>query len=556
MNKPNTPETIDSKNHCLPDNYPVVIDSPSVILADCKSGMMVNIQSGKKSEKAFNDRLVETRFGKDYLESLKINNQNNFPSPPPTFIRNDSQSDYKGDWYQLACLSRCHEIPVDQRGVDKDQRCCCPFCQFVWGDIHLENANFMYADLKNVQLGGAHLEYVHFEYAHLENALLCNAYLENALLCDTHLERANLRDAILTGATLKDAILDGADVRGAKGIVFDSNRVERLLIEGKAPDPWSVLRRNYTGPSFFFHLLLLTAFFLPYISKAIVLSGVHEGMVLIEKKGLPVLRKIEQDADYQVPLHDAIDKMADKLGSNMESVSLTQEFVRIRKEQFDSKIDPLPSISFYFELLQKWWDNQYMNRKAAFWTLLGYGNNSFYTLIFFLVTLMMIAYNFCRYYLTKEVSFLRDAEERAKVTPSRIEYMGQIDRQFDSRSFWSAIYEAWKSWKSASSAWWKELKGKTLYVTVFAIIVVTFLVFWWISEFFFYMSCLFGLIGIVAWIFGILDDFKHNLFFPAPIKYLGLYRLHQFVNVVMYFGYGVLVIQVFHWLYYTKIPTY
>ena len=284
--------------------------------------------------------------------------------------------------------------------------------------------------------------------------------------------------------------------------------MERLLIEGNAPDPWSKLRRSYTGPSFFFHLLLLTAFLLPYIGKAIVLTGISEGMILVNEK----LKDVPEN------LHQL-------------------------KDQWNA-----------------------IEKETALWTLLGYGNNKPETFAFFLVTLMMIAYNIIRLILTREVNFLRDAEERSKITPGREEYMGQTDRSmrqtdqsFDSRSFWLGAWHALKTWIICINSWRKDNKISTLWQIVLslvgiAIIVSTILVIFLPSNFYIGLFCFFGMAGIFAWIFGLVK--RDDLLPPSLIKYLGLYRLHQIASTFMYIGYFALGLQIFRWLWVTQIPTY
>lgn len=96
--------------------------------------------------------------------------------------------------------------------------------------------------------------------------------------------------ATLTGARLDEANLTGADLRGAKGLRFDANLVRDIHIRGDAPDPWSVLRRSYTGPRFFVHFALLVAFVLPYAGKVLALTAAgHAFEWLRSREHLPDL---------------------------------------------------------------------------------------------------------------------------------------------------------------------------------------------------------------------------------------------------------------------------
>ena len=328
-------------------------------------------EGNKRSVKDFHYDLAKKVFGDEYMKNDVIVRQKR----SQVFIHEDLPEVFQGDWFQLAFLLRCHETKIEKRIIDEQHHCGCDFCCNKWCDIfHFEHARLNDVDLEKVRFLKAHLENAWLINANLKNAWLSNATLENANLCGANLEKAllmetNLKNAILsganlTGAQLKHANLNGADVRGATGIIFDSNRVDRLRIEGKAPDPWSVLRRNYTGPRFFIHILLLVAFLLPYIGKAIVLTSISNGMVLIDKTLSAIPTDISTDT-----------------------------------------------------LLKK---------KAAVWILMGFtnDNNIIITFYFVIIAWMMIAYNIFRYILATKVSDLREAEDRSKITPAKKEYLG------------------------------------------------------------------------------------------------------------------------------------
>lgn len=596
------PTAPNSPNHYRPADHPVHLPWVSDILGNYKAKK--HVERDGKSEEAFHKDLAVEAFGEDYMAKLLEN-----------------QKGFQGDWFQLAFLLMCHRTKIEKQGIDEDLRCFCPFCLADWGDIHLEHAILTNAHLEGINLRHAYLEHAILTNAHLEGALIRDAHLEHAGLGCARLENASLANSCLdnanfgyahlknarlanaycrntnffnanfTGAKLGNANLDGADVRDAKGIVFDSNHVAQIRIEGNAPDPWSVLRRNYTGPNFFFHLLFLMAFFLPFFSKAIVLTGISETMYLIDKKGQPASSRIADSTDYQTPPHSTVDKVTINLESNLESFPRSQEIVETQHKQLSSKIDALTPISTYFSQLQQWWNDQYMNRKTAAWTLVGYGNNNFGTFTFFLVTLMMIFYNIVRLILTKEISFLRDAEERSKITPSRKEYMGETCQEFDSQSFSVVFLAALKLWVPAFISWrkniitswgkalhfslrklwdaevwvWKQRKNGFFYIGTVTVVIV-YAGFCYLDVFFLWLLNLICLVGVVGGIFGIVKhkdkneikwiDFSSNLLPPSPIKYLGLYRVHQVAMVLMFIGYGALVFQICRWLWCTQIPTY
>ena len=98
--------------------------------------------------------------------------------------------------------------------------------------------------------------------------VLSGANLEGASLA-----YANLRGALLQGAKLKDARLlhadlREADLRGVHGAIFDESKTIYAISGLAAKDPWSILRRKYTGVMLLFHLLLLVTFLFPYVARA------------------------------------------------------------------------------------------------------------------------------------------------------------------------------------------------------------------------------------------------------------------------------------------------
>lgn len=260
--------------------------------------------SYEESKEAYNEEAAREAFGDEFINGLKAR-----------------QADFRGDWWHLALLIR--NLKRDKKNsVLKDRYRIRQWNR--WrervmestgsrseelhlegahlADTHLEQVKLMFAHLENADLAGAHLEHANLicaqlehanvEWAHLEHASLRGAtlehanmewaYLEHVALSEAnlehanvefaHLEHADLSEANLEHARLREAGLDRADVRRAEGLRFDRNRVEGISIEANAPDPWSVLRRKYTGPWFFVHLLLLGVFFAPYAAHALYLT--------------------------------------------------------------------------------------------------------------------------------------------------------------------------------------------------------------------------------------------------------------------------------------------
>ncbi|MFN3199973.1 MAG: pentapeptide repeat-containing protein [Bradymonadia bacterium] len=150
-------------------------------------------------------------------------------------------------------------------------------------EAHLEGAHLKYAHLDGANLEGAHLDGADLLWAHLKGANLLWAHLEGACLEGAHLEGAHLKYAHLDGAHLAEAHLNDADLRGASGFIFDSTCIRSAKIDPHSRDPWSIIRRNYTGPMMMFHLLLLLAFIIPLGLRTAMLVGVNKGQEFSEQ---------------------------------------------------------------------------------------------------------------------------------------------------------------------------------------------------------------------------------------------------------------------------------
>ena len=137
---------------------------------------------------------------------------------------------------------------------------------------NLTEANLTWADLKGVNLTradltGANLAGPNLTKATLDRANLTRASLKGADLTGANLTHANLSDCDLTDAVLKQAVLVGANLDGTRGIQLDSTYTRDAGFSAWARDPWSQLRRAYSGTLLAFHLLILAAFFLPVAAR-------------------------------------------------------------------------------------------------------------------------------------------------------------------------------------------------------------------------------------------------------------------------------------------------
>lgn len=199
------------------------------------------------------------------------------------------------------------------------------------------------------------------------------AELKDSVARHANFTCADLAQVDLRGAKLHLANFEQTNVHGARGLLFNNNRVEGIHIGGRAQDPWSELRRKYTGPWFFVHLALLAVFFAPFIANASYLTG----------------------------------------------KSWLQQWSVQEYHALDNRLPELAPIRTYQRELERRFLETHEDRLAV-WTLLGLNRGTFPLTLAALV----ILYNAIRGYLTLRVSTLRDAEERSSSTPKLEEYYG------------------------------------------------------------------------------------------------------------------------------------
>ena len=170
-----------------------------------------------------------------------------------------------------------------------------------------------------------------------------------------------------------DTSLNKTNLQHTSGLLFDFNAIDRVNIEGNSKDPWTTLRRTYTGPKYFLNLLLSVAFFIPFLFKAVYLSVVSTTQsTLIE-----FTENLKAKSDEIFVLREAITQSLNSFESSREEI----------------------------------W---------AGLVLIGWSDGPFWTLL----TAIVILYNLIRAYLTSKVSSLRDAEERSKISPTLGQYYG------------------------------------------------------------------------------------------------------------------------------------
>jgi hypothetical protein len=248
-------------------------------------------------------------------------------------------------------------------------------------------------DLKGFNLRGRDLNGYDLRGANMQEAILRGSKLRSNLR-GALLERADLRAADLKGAWLDDkesdlrgadlraadteeALFDEADLRSVRGLILDSARVRNARFSPTASDPWSLLRRGYTGPRLLFNLLILLVFVTPYAAKT-------AGWIAVDRVEENVKGSMEWIA---------------KETSRLSSSSPEFQFAHSAAEYLLSRT---PSTAHGWSEYKIWELLIGVDRPAAFW----------------IAAVVLIVYNLARSFLTLVVAPLRDEEERSGHAPA------------------------------------------------------------------------------------------------------------------------------------------
>ena len=208
------------------------------------------------------------------------------------------------------------------------------------------------------------------------------AKLEGAVLDRAKLTNANLTDC--QGLRFDDSRILHARLTSRPGNFFNRN-LNPWFIYSPVTDPWSELRRAYTGPNFLLTLLALIAFLLPYMFQIATWRSINIAQDLMQS----TLIQLEQD--YQTLLEQEVIGPAEAgiLAGTLESLKGVDTCLAAECQSY------------------------------RIWQLL-IGWNRGWQFVF--LALAIIGYNMLRFYLTQAVAGFREEEERSGYTPALKEY--------------------------------------------------------------------------------------------------------------------------------------
>ena len=180
-------------------------------------------------------------------------------------------------------------------------------------------------------------------------------------------------------ASLFDAELPEADLRTARRYILDATMVRGARFAALPRDPWSRLRRAYTGPRLIFNLLFLTLFFVPYAAKTAYWVGVN--------------RTEQRVYETMTALGERTGELRD---AHPEAAAALEQSVAAVHQKL-----PGPN-------------NPNARRSRVGWLVIGADRQAWY---YWVTAVLLIAYNVMRMLLTWVVAPMRDEEERSGHTP-------------------------------------------------------------------------------------------------------------------------------------------
>ncbi len=254
---------------------------------------------------------------------------------------------------------------------------------------------------------------------------------------------------------LKSARLDEADLSDAQlffvGVVplwrrillpwqfpfkLDFTRTRDTQFEPKVSDPWSILRRNYTGPQFALHLLFLLLFALPFFARSLYWRGVNEVQEIGYKAAVSQVRMAANHLRESPGARAWVQETEGFLERHAETLTGEGRLAAYRglrhvlesAARLESGANLLDPAALAKERL---WASEAKallhlpllreeaHERPVWQLLVGLDKGLFY---FLLVLLPVILYNVLRAWLTYKVSLLRDAEERSGYSPRWSDY--------------------------------------------------------------------------------------------------------------------------------------
>ena len=301
-------------------------------------------------------------------------------------------------------------------------------------EANLANAKLQHAMLTGAMLRGAILNTANLDHAHLDQADLSGADLANAKLRGTDLIQANLSNADLREADLKGAKLSYADIsnanfRGAKGFTLDDTYVRDTHFDPASKDRWSILRRKYSGPMFFIHIVFLLIFLGTYGGRAMFWVGVNGAQESLNNSQKFLLKQIQMlekaDTDAFSMDETKLEALLSEKGFETGTIAIVLDIIKnrptppapvVKAAAYNNVLTKLSNVTLCLRL-------ECQKPQPIWRVLLRYEYEQNHRYFPFILATALLVYNILRGFLTWRVGILRDAEERSGYSPGYFEYV-------------------------------------------------------------------------------------------------------------------------------------
>lgn len=289
-------------------------------------------------------------------------------------------------------------------------------------EARLSAANFTKAVLNRVNLTNSDVSSSIFDGAQLFNADLRHCKAQLSSFCRANLKLAKLQYSDFRYASLQESDLDQAnfeeaDLRNVKGCYFLSdNFIRYAKFSPNASDPYSMLRKNYTGYKFAIILVLTIVAISPYFLKALTwdllgkaqIAGSEILTTLIAQPKLQYLPPppsgdtVQATTGTPIPIRQTTPNSS----SRIHAAEVEPELILpgSGNQTAPSNPPPLPEL----------------RQTRVLWIVLGL-EEPFPSLALSSL-LVLLFYNCIRGLVTINVSRLREAEERSSHSPGKAEY--------------------------------------------------------------------------------------------------------------------------------------
>jgi len=322
----------------------------------------------------------------------------------------------------------------------------------------LDDATVVSSDLSNTNLSNASLLGANFSDSSLDIAVLNGADLRHANLSDASLIAADLRRATLTGTNLSRASLYRLRMdswrfdwiwRTNFWFKLDRTHIRNTRFDASSCDPYSILRRAYTGPKLMFVFFFTVIALLPLIGHAVFWSSVSKTEARLVPIAVGAVERTaeilkdeddKQTQDWVNRANEIVRRMKasplmqgewsgriDELQQLLEVIGQGRDIIQQRRQRYVEDAAVLADL----DAAASWTDQAHallavvapdggvkMRERRVWQLLVGVEQGATRSLL----AIVLLLYNFARAGLTYCMSSLRDNEERTGDSPALKQY--------------------------------------------------------------------------------------------------------------------------------------